>query len=198
MSEAQGSWVCIDCGNDKSFHVVYYDVCEMEQAGEAATFSGVPTEPAVDDNRILQMGCGACQSIRVGMRPAGSAEVTPGRWVQAAARSAPPEEVSQETLEEIAPSLGVPESKGPDGSLQWDLENPVAGTKALVAYNAETRTASVYVRAGNAFVGYTALEAVTAVLTDLDEGEVEFVAERAGLTLAVTADGVFFVRPLAR
>ena len=193
---AEGVWVCMDCGNEAAFQVVYYDLCQMEQRNGGAAFSGVPTEPQVDDNRILQMGCGACQSIRVGMRQPGSDEVTPGRWVQTAARAA--EEVSQEALEEIAPSLGVPENRGPDGSLQWDIENPVAGTKALVAYNEETRTASVYLRAGNAFIGYTALEPVTSVLTDLDEGEVEFVSGRAGLTLAVTADGVFFVRPLGR
>ena len=188
----------MDCGNASSFQVVYYDVCQMEQRDGETAFSGVSSKPKVDDNRILQMGCGVCQSLRVGMKQPGSDQVVPGRWVQAAARSAAPEEIPQEVLDEIAPSLGVPESRGPDGSLQWDMENPVANTKALVAYNTGTRTASVYVRSGNAFIGYTALEPITAILTDLDEGEVEFVAGREGVSLAVTADGVFFVRPAGR
>lgn len=196
MTQPQGRWVCMDCGNEAAFNVVYYDVCQLHQENGSAGFSGVPSEPQVDDNRILQMGCGACQSLRVGVKQPESGEIVPGRWVQAAARSAAPEDVTPEALDEIAPSLGVPEARGPDGSLQWDVENPVAGTKALVAYNPETRAASVYVRAGNAFIGYTALEPVTAVLTDLDEGEVEFVAGRDGISLSVTADGVFFVRPV--
>ncbi len=194
MGEApSGSWVCMDCGNEATFQVVYYDTCQLTQQNGRAEFSGAPAQPQIDDNRILQMGCGACQSLRVGMKFPDSDQVVPGRWVEAAARHAPPEPVSQEDLDDVAPSLGVPESKGADGSLQWDVENPIAGTRVLVAYNPESRTASVYVRSGNAFIGYTALDSVAAVLSDLDEGEVEFIG-RQGLNLAVTADGVFFVR----
>lgn len=178
------SWVCMDCGNEAGFQVVHYEVTPANQT--AAGF-----EPGIAEDRILQMGCGSCQSIRVGMKADG--QVVPGRWVKVAESPAPQaEEIPQDILDEIAPSLGVPECKGPDGSLQWDLDNPVAGTKALVAYDPEKRVASVYVRSGNAFIGYTALEPVSEIYTDLDEGEVEFVAE--GMTLAVTADGVFFVR----
>ena len=187
------SWVCMDCGNEAGFSVVHYEVTPATQTAEGM-------DPFISEDRILQMGCGSCQSIRVGMKSAEG--VTPGRWVKTAERAASSgpstdsgnvPEIEQEIIDEIAPSLGVPEGKGADGSLQWDLENPVAGTKALVAYDPEKRVASVYVRSGNAFIGYTALEPVSDIFTDLDEGEVEFVAN--GMTLAVTADGVFFVRP---
>lgn len=181
----------MDCGNEAGFSVVHYEVTTATQSPQGF-------EPGIAEDRILQMGCGSCQSIRVGMKDDGG--VTPGRWVKVAESQAPGPStgsgnvppIEQEIIDEIAPSLGVPEGKGPDGSLQWDLENPVAGTKALVAYDPEKRVASVYVRAGNAFIGYTALEAVSDIFTDLDEGEVEFVAN--GMALAVTADGVFFVR----
>jgi len=181
----------MDCGNEEGFSVVHYEVTPVTQG-----MGGL--EPGIDESRILQMGCGICQSIRVGARSA-EGQVVPGRWIKTVeAQATRPvfQPIEPEVLDEIAPSLGVPETKGPDGSLQWDLENPVAGTKALVAYNPVSRTASVYVRSGNAFIGYTALEPVTTVFTDLDEGEVEFVAREA--SLAVTADGVFFVRPAGR
>ena len=192
------SWVCMDCGNAGGFQVIYYDICQLDQGRDGASYSGFRSQPTPDESNVLQMACGVCQSTRVGRRRiGGEQETVPGRWVRSpVGAAATGDQASPGNLDEVAPSLGVPESRGADGSVQWDVENPVAGTKLLVAFNEDSRMASIYVRVGNAFVGYTALQPITRVLSDLDEGEVQFIAERDGenLTLSVTADGVFFLR----
>ena len=194
-----GQWACMDCGNRAAFQVVHYDVSRLDQTGDGPTYSGGRSGEDVNANSILQVVCEACQSARVGWAyraDDGQDVQVPGRWVRnadAASEGLPP---LGDSVEEIALSLGVPEQTGSDGSLQWDVENLVAGTRILVGFIQERRTASVYVRRENAFVGYTALEPVTSILNDLDEGEVQFISDYGGqrMRMSVTAEGVFFLR----
>lgn len=195
-------WVCMDCGNDRRFQVIYYAVCSLDQSGPEPVYDA-GERGVIDEQTTLQVGCAACQSVRVGRRQAdasGAEAVVPGRWVRPAAQGAPADAAAlRESLDEVAPSLGVPEVEGSDGSLQWEVENLIAGTRVLVGFMPEKRTASVYARSGNAFIGYAALGPITSILTDLDQGEVQFVqdAGREQIVLSVTEEGVFFVRSSA-
>ncbi len=195
---AHDPWVCMDCGNTSKFQVIYYDVCTLDQSGADPVYESAPVRSTVEEQAVLQVGCGACQSVRVGRRrknEAGEAVVVPGRWVRDPGIPADIPTM-RESLDEIAPSLGVPEVQGSDGSLQWEIENPIANTKVLVGFKPENRMASVYARSGNAFIGYAALGPITSIATDLDQGEVQFVQERGAehVMLSVTEEGIFFVR----
>ncbi|MEK7216403.1 MAG: hypothetical protein AAB289_12495 [Chloroflexota bacterium] len=191
-------WVCMDCGNTSRFQVVYYDVCALDQSGAQPVYQNAPQREGIEEQAVLQVACGACQSVRVGRRrkdESGEEVVVPGRWVREASAPAGIDAL-RESLDEIAPSLGVPEVQGTDGSLQWEVENPIANTKVLIGFKPENRMASVYARSGNAFIGYAALGPITSIATDLDQGEVQFVQQRGDehILLSITEEGIFFVR----
>ena len=193
-----GQWACMDCDNRAAFQVVHYDVSRLDQTGDGPTYSGGRAGEDVNANSILQVVCEACQSARVGWAyraDDGQDVQVPGRWsgmLTLRLRGCPR---WRQRGGDSAFTWGTG-ADGSDGSLQWDVENLVAGTRILVGFIQERRTASVYVRRENAFVGYTALEPVTSILNDLDEGEVQFISDHGGqrMRMSVTAEGVFFLR----